>query len=429
MTVAYGTVPFQEQIAFFRRKRNVLTESYLDIWGSQHDTNFMVAGANRDALLADLREAIRKAKEEGATLADFRRDFDRIVATHGWDYNGGRNWRSRVIYETNLRQSYNAGRWAQLQGMKKARPWWRYRHSDSVQHPRPLHVAWDGMILHCDDPWWLTHFPANGWGCQCYVEALSDRDLKRLGKTGPDKAPAIDMQTVIVGQRSPGGPREVYTPAGIDPGFGYAPGSSFDDWPAGRGGPQTPPSLRAGIQHALQDALEKSTRLPAAPAATSAAQALALPRAPDALQAGFVQWRRSVAALGNTAPRYLMGALTPPLTTTLQQAGIAPLTAALQLTAERWTAGTLAQLVATQAEQLPLAMRNPLAVLLDTATSRLQYVLPAGRRQRLVVDVVLQIEGAQAANSIVGASIATAQDLHRLVDGGRLQLLEGDIGT
>ena len=36
----------------------------------------------------------------------FREDFDAIVARLGWDYNGGRDWRTRVIYETNLNTSY-----------------------------------------------------------------------------------------------------------------------------------------------------------------------------------------------------------------------------------------------------------------------------------------------------------------------------------
>jgi hypothetical protein len=42
---------------------------------------------------------VDKAITGGTTLEDFRKDFDRIVAKHGWDYNGGRNWRSKVIYE------------------------------------------------------------------------------------------------------------------------------------------------------------------------------------------------------------------------------------------------------------------------------------------------------------------------------------------
>lgn len=295
-TVGYGQVPFEQQIAFFRRKRNIVTESWLDVWESEHDQGFMVAGANRDELVADFATAIRKAIDDGVTLEQFRRDFDRIVATHGWDYNGGRNWRSRVIYETNLRQSYNAGRWHQLQALKKSRPWWRYRHSDAVETPRPLHQAWDGMVLHCDDPWWQWFFPANGWGCQCYVEALNDRDLARLGKDGPDTAPAVEFEQRMVGQRSPGGPFLVETPVGVDPGFGYAPGRSLDGWPTRRGGPQTPPALGSGIEEALQAALRRNVRLPAAPAARTAAQVLERPRALDALQAGLSEWRAAAAA-------------------------------------------------------------------------------------------------------------------------------------
>ena len=34
-------VPFQQQIAFFRNKKNVLTESWLDLWQSEHDNGFI----------------------------------------------------------------------------------------------------------------------------------------------------------------------------------------------------------------------------------------------------------------------------------------------------------------------------------------------------------------------------------------------------
>lgn len=224
--VSYGSVPFAEQNGFFRRKLNLPTNHWTDIYNSEHDWAFVVAGANRDDLLADFRSAIDKAISDGTTLEQFRKDFDRIVAQYGWDYNGGREWRTRVIYETNLFSSYNAGRYEQLQAQAAALPYWRYRHSDAVEDPRPEHQAWDGLILRADDKWWHTHYPPNGWGCQCYVEGLTEDDLRALGKTGPDKAPALDMQTQLIGKRSPGGPFEVQVPAGIDPSFEHAPGQS-----------------------------------------------------------------------------------------------------------------------------------------------------------------------------------------------------------
>ena len=135
---SYGSLPFREQVEFFRRKLNVTTQAWTDVLEAEHDVAFMVAGANRDDMVADFREAVTRSIDEGATLAQFRKDFDRIVEKYGWNYNGGRNWRSRVIYETNLRQSYNAGRWTQLQSLKAVRPFWRYRHSDDVQRPRTI---------------------------------------------------------------------------------------------------------------------------------------------------------------------------------------------------------------------------------------------------------------------------------------------------
>lgn len=226
MALEATSLPFGEQIAFFRRKLNLPTAAWTDVYTREHDYAFVVAGANRDALVQDFRQAVEKAIADGATLEDFRKDFDRIVASHGWSYNGGRNWRSRVIYETNLRSSYMAGRYEQLQQVKATRPYWQYIHSDAVEHPRPEHQAWNGLVLHADDPWWQQHFPINAWGCQCSVRALNQRDLERLGKTGPDQAPAVVMQTVTIGQRSPGGPRVVRVPQGIDPGFEYIPGKA-----------------------------------------------------------------------------------------------------------------------------------------------------------------------------------------------------------
>jgi hypothetical protein len=88
----------------FQRKLNLPTTAWTDIYTQEHDWAFVVAGANRDAIVSDFARPWKRPSD-GTTLEEFRRDFDRIVAKHGWDYNG-RNWRSRVIYDTNLATSY-----------------------------------------------------------------------------------------------------------------------------------------------------------------------------------------------------------------------------------------------------------------------------------------------------------------------------------
>lgn len=244
--VAYGSLPFREQVAFFKRKLNVKTDGWTDVYGDKHDSEFMVAGANRDDLLADLRRAVERAIADGATLQNFRKDFAGIVTRHGWSYNGGFEWRTRVIYETNLRSSYMAGRFQQLMAMRDTHPYWEYVHSDVVEEPREEHLAWDGMILRWDDPWWVMHFPINAWGCQCSVIARTEDDLRLMGKSGPDTAPPVTFIKHTIGQRSPGGPRTVFVPEGIDPGFEHTPGRSkfFSQVPPPRGGtPLTPEAL------------------------------------------------------------------------------------------------------------------------------------------------------------------------------------------
>lgn len=224
MAVDAVSLPFAEQIEFFRRKLNLPTQSWTDIYREQHDWAFVVAGANRNALVTDFRTAIEKAISEGTTLADFRKDFDSIVAKHGWSYNGGRNWRSRVIYETNLNSSYMAGRHKQMSAVSERRPFWRYVHSGS-ENPRHDHLAWNNLVLRYDDPWWLTHYGPNGWGCDCRVQALNERDMKRMGlQLG--EAPPMEWETREIGKRSPNGPTTVRVPKGVDPGFEYTPGES-----------------------------------------------------------------------------------------------------------------------------------------------------------------------------------------------------------
>lgn len=219
-------MPFNEAVKFFRQKINLPTRTWTDISEGMHARAFVVAGATKDELLTDFRESVRKAIEDGTTLGEFRKDFDKIVQKHGWQYNGGRGWRTRVIYDTNLRQAYNAGREKQMQDpeLRKRRPYGIYIHNDSVEHPRPEHLANNNKVVALDDSWWDVWTPQNGWGCKCKKRMASQRDLDRLGLqvTTP---PPVELVDVQIGRRGPN-PRTVKTVKGIDPGFAFNPGTA-----------------------------------------------------------------------------------------------------------------------------------------------------------------------------------------------------------
>ena len=176
----------------------------------------MVAGANRNEVLLAFREAVDEAINNGETLESFRKRFDEIVARTGWDYNGGRNWRTRIIYDTNVYAAYNRGRLQQHLDLADVMPYWEYHHHDNA-HPRQEHIDLDGTILSASDPFWRYYYPIKAYGCHCTVTAHDEDDLKEMGKT-ISPSPEIEWQEKLVGTRS-GNPRMVKVPKGYDVGF------------------------------------------------------------------------------------------------------------------------------------------------------------------------------------------------------------------
>ena len=213
MPARYGSLPFQESIDFFRNKLNVPTERWADLWRDGHNTGFAVAGAMKDDLLNDMRKMVDSAIAEGKSLGWLKKNFKEIRAKHGWEHTGSSAWRSRIIYDTNMRQSYNAGRYQQLQHFD----YWEYQHGDSI-NPRPMHLSWHKLLLPKSDAWWETHFPQNGWGCKCKVRGRSQAyvDRKNLTISQTPKNGTNPWVDKVTGE-------EHQIPKGIDPGFDYAP--------------------------------------------------------------------------------------------------------------------------------------------------------------------------------------------------------------
>ena len=221
-------LPFTEAIDFYQSKIKLPSSGWTDIWQEQHSHAFVVAGATHDALVEDFYNAVAKAKEAGG-FAEFQKAFPEIVNKHGWAHNGSPGWRSKIIYDTNVTQAFNAGREKQMQAVTHLRPYGLYRHT-SIEHPRLAHKAWNGLILPLDDPWWDTHTPQNGWGCKCRKYSLSrveaEREWKKKGQDGPDQPPPIEWEERVVGKNG-SNPRTVRVPKGIDPGFAYNPGKAW----------------------------------------------------------------------------------------------------------------------------------------------------------------------------------------------------------
>ncbi|UOA07630.1 phage minor head protein [Methylobacter sp. S3L5C] len=367
--------PFQEQVDFLKQKLNLPTAHWDDIRSSAHDRAFIVAGAAKADLLTDFHDAINKAVADGKSIGAFKQEFESIVKKHGWEgWTGsdtvtGRDWRARVIYNTNMRASYAAGRYAQLTDpeLLQSRPYWKYIHNDTVAHPRPLHQSWNGTVLRYDDPWWQAHFAPNGFGCRCRITAVRATEYKGH--------PAPDDGTYTKTDRN----GTVHTlPQGVDYGWDYAPGASVTQ------------SFKSLID-------DKLIRLPAPVGA--AMMSLLKPVLLAEIDASFSAWVDITLADGvskNSAQ--LMGWMDSGVLSGLAKQGKVPITAEIY-TEDRLLVGKKADrhsrdgdaLSVDEWKSMPSALADNPRVLLDSDTGNLLYVLP-GLTDSRDIKIVLEMD-------------------------------------
>ena len=332
--------PYPEQIAAFRLRLGTLlpTQAWDDVLQNAHDRAFTVAGAMKADLLADLALAMDKAIAQGTGLEEFRRDFRALVVRHGWHgwtgegTRGGEAWRTRVIYQTNMRTSYAAARMARLR--EAGFRYWIYRHGGSME-PRLQHLALDGLILPSDHPFWDIWAPPNGWGCSCWITGAHTMSAaqRRGGKPEvalPDSWDQINPKTGA--------------PEGIDRGWGYAPGASASDTisMAAQKVVSLPEPLAADFTRSLDAVVDRSWPVWLTEARTGRTNRPALLGVVDDPLRGALKQRDT-----NTASRS-PAILAPP--------------AAVRIDAPALT-------------DLPARMRRPMAVLVDQASGDLIYVL------------------------------------------------------
>ena len=233
---AYLKLAPQEAVDYLRKKGYKITFDYHEMAREEHAFNFTVAKATSIDILQDIRTEVDKALAEGTTLDTFRKNLRPVLADKGWwgkklmvDPKTGEEKlvqlgsprRLQIIFDTNLRTSYAAGRWENIDKAKKLRPYLRYV-AILDERTREQHRHWNDTVKPVDDPFWNDHYPPNGWRCRCSVQQLSERDMKRLGlevtTTNPDGAPRtfLDKRTGDT----------VLLPPGLDPSFAYNVGKA-----------------------------------------------------------------------------------------------------------------------------------------------------------------------------------------------------------
>lgn len=124
------------------------------------------------------------------------------------------------MFNNQLRTAYNAGRY-RYQRADGTRPFWLYRtmRDSLVRHG---HRLLEGVLLPADHEFWKQHYPPNGHGCRCRVDALTEKqaaDLVRRSskiRTEPPVEREIEYIDKVTG-------KAIKTPESIDPGWATTP--------------------------------------------------------------------------------------------------------------------------------------------------------------------------------------------------------------
>lgn len=411
------SLPPERALAFFRSKGLQASFDWRDMQREEHDRAFTVAKLLDMDLLNDVRQAVEQAIAEGKTAKQFRDELTPLLQAKGWwgqqemtDPETGEQRlvqlgsarRLQIIYDTNLSTSYAAGRWQSIVANATTAPYLLYNAVDD-DRTRELHRAWDNTVLRWDDAWWQTHFPPNGWRCRCSVIQLSERDLRKLGKTGPDSAPPSPTREWI--NPRTGDVRQI--PAGIDPGWDYHPG-------------------RDSANNLAKQALVKTGTAPAE--LGSQAWAALAPVLQPAVNQTFGLWVDEVLASGQAAGRVAeVGVLAAEEIAWLAERGQAPVNAGI-LIEDRLLVGRKAErhvdagnaLSADEWKQLPLMLHQPEQVLWDVRNEALLYVFPAddGRSAKLAVVVNYNLKKKGIVNAARTAFKVESKDIADGIKGG-----------
>lgn len=417
-------LPPAEAVAFFQRKGLEASYAWQEVYAEEHARVFTVAKAMQLDVLEDIRKEVNRAISEGTTLAEFRRNLTPTLQRKGWwgqRFDAGPDGttkrvqlgsprRLEIIYDTNLRTAYAAGRWEQIQRTKEARPYLRYvAIMDS--RTRPLHRAWHGTVLPADDPWWATHYPPNGWNCRCTVQQLSDRDLERYGYEVSPAAPDAGLTTTWQNP-STGEVRQI--PRGIDPGFDYNVG-------------------RAGqAARLLAEKISRAEGVDAAISAWTDVADVALP----ILQKEYAAWARPLieqtldpaVAAKFTGEARVVGVLSEQIVAYARGLGVEPASAGILLEDRKIghmlrDAKQAAGIAIAQdtALRLPLLLANPKAVLWSKQKQNLVYVYDVpgeGTEGMLAVEINMERRvrdqsgrSTETVNSVRTAGIVSVNDL------------------
>ena len=179
----------EEAIAYWKDKVLFSDNEAKKLMGGAKSRAFYVSGLAELDQVSTVHKALQSALENGDTLQDFKKNIASVIDSHGW-----RSHRVKTIFQTNMQTAYSAGRYAQMQKVKRTRPYWQMA-SILDNRTRPNHAVLHGLVYPAHHAFWDSHYPPNGFRCRCTVRTLSERQVGREKLEIQDKMPSTMVYT------------------------------------------------------------------------------------------------------------------------------------------------------------------------------------------------------------------------------------------
>ena len=181
--------PPQEAIDWMKTTGIEPAFSYSDTWRQEQDFAFYVSKMVERDLLELVHKSLTRAVEDGVPFKEWSQSVEDVFDQSGWsDYNGksaGNPSRLYLIYDTNIATARSAGQSERIERTKDFLPYLRYDvgptkvRSDGCA---PL----DGLVLHADDEFWLSHTPPLHFNCQCSLTQRTEDQASQEDRWGDD---------------------------------------------------------------------------------------------------------------------------------------------------------------------------------------------------------------------------------------------------
>lgn len=196
------TLPPEQIIQWYQSKGYKFSWNWRDVWQDAHTRFFTAAKIMKLDILQTVKDATDDIFKSGLTYEEFRKQLEPQLKKLGWwekvkasevpgfnpasgvDPNKivelGTPRRLQTIFYTNSNVAYNSGRYKTQIENVELRPYWLYVQIER-KHKRKAHAVYSNKVFMWNDPIWKKIYPPNGWGCGCYVIALTKEEFESRG--------------------------------------------------------------------------------------------------------------------------------------------------------------------------------------------------------------------------------------------------------